>query len=197
MEKILWRRKWQPTPVFLPGKFHGQKNLAGYSPWGHIESDTTEQLTLTDLFIVSVFLLPKFQIPGSGWICLVWDRYLSVKGVIIYGNSWRDMNRHGLWEYSTQVFSIKGNKWRRRQWHPLQCSCLENPRDGGAWWAAVYGVTQSWTRLKRLNRSSNSRIQEVIYYDDFSVFFLCTIRKYIVSKVVTLERSDKPHLAIE
>ena len=32
--------------------------------------------------------------------------------------------------------------------NPLQCSCLENPRDGGAWWAAVYGVTQSWTRLK-------------------------------------------------
>ena len=32
--------------------------------------------------------------------------------------------------------------------HPLQCSCLENPRDGGAWWAAVYGVAQSWTRLK-------------------------------------------------
>ena len=31
---------------------------------------------------------------------------------------------------------------------PLQCSCLENPRDGGAWWAAVNGVTQSWTRLK-------------------------------------------------
>ena len=32
--------------------------------------------------------------------------------------------------------------------NPLQCSCLENPRDRGAWWAAVYGVTQSWTRLK-------------------------------------------------
>ena len=32
--------------------------------------------------------------------------------------------------------------------NPLQCSCLENPRDGGAWWAAVYGVVQSWTRLK-------------------------------------------------
>ena len=31
---------------------------------------------------------------------------------------------------------------------PLQCSCLEHPRDGGAWWAAVYGVAQSWTRLK-------------------------------------------------
>ena len=37
--------------------------------------------------------------------------------------------------------------------NPLQCSCLENPRDGGAWWAAVYGVTQSWTRLKWLSSS--------------------------------------------
>ena len=39
---------------------------------------------------------------------------------------------------------------------PLQCSCLENPRDGGAWWAAVYGVAQSWTRLKQLSSSSNA-----------------------------------------
>ena len=37
---------------------------------------------------------------------------------------------------------------------PLQCSCLENPRDGGAWWAAVYGVAQSWTQLMRLSSSS-------------------------------------------
>jgi len=37
--------------------------------------------------------------------------------------------------------------------YPLQCSCLENPRDGGAWWAAVYGVIQSRTRLKRLSSS--------------------------------------------
>ena len=41
--------------------------------------------------------------------------------------------------------------------NPLQCSCLENPRDGGAWWAAVYGVTQSRTRLKRLSSSSSSK----------------------------------------
>ena len=40
--------------------------------------------------------------------------------------------------------------------NPLQCSCLENARDGGAWWAAVYGVTQSRTRLKRLSSSSSS-----------------------------------------
>ena len=38
--------------------------------------------------------------------------------------------------------------------NPLQCSCLENPRDGGAWWPAVYGVAQSWTRLKRFSSSS-------------------------------------------
>ena len=40
--------------------------------------------------------------------------------------------------------------------NPLQCSCLENPRDGGAWWAAIYEVAQSWTRLKRLSGSSSS-----------------------------------------
>ena len=39
--------------------------------------------------------------------------------------------------------------------HPLQCSCLENPGDRGAWWAAVHGVTQSWTRLKWLSSSSS------------------------------------------
>ena len=39
--------------------------------------------------------------------------------------------------------------------YPIQCSCLENPRDGGAWWAAVYGVAQSRTRLKRLSSSSS------------------------------------------
>ena len=40
---------------------------------------------------------------------------------------------------------------------PLQCSCLENPRDSGAWWAAVYGVAQSWTGLKRLSSSSSEQ----------------------------------------
>ena len=40
--KIPWRRKWQPTPVFLPGEFHGRRSLVGYSPWGHQESDVAE-----------------------------------------------------------------------------------------------------------------------------------------------------------
>ena len=45
--KIPRRREWQLTPVFLPREFQGQRSLAGYSPWGHKESDTTEQLTHT------------------------------------------------------------------------------------------------------------------------------------------------------
>ena len=44
IRKIPWRRKWQPTPVFLSGKDHGQRSLAGYSPWGGKELDMTQQL---------------------------------------------------------------------------------------------------------------------------------------------------------
>ena len=93
------RRQWQPTPVLLPGKSHGQRSLVGCSPWGRKESDTTERLHFHF----------SFSCIGEG-----------------NGNS-------------------------------LQCSCLENPRDGGAWWAAVYGVAQSWKRLKWLSSSSSSR----------------------------------------
>ena len=44
-----WRRKWQPTPIFLPGKFHGQRTLAGYSPWGRKDSDKTEHACTKDV----------------------------------------------------------------------------------------------------------------------------------------------------
>ena len=93
-----WRRQWPPTPVLLPGKSHGQRSLVSCSPWGHKESDTTEQLHFPF----------SFSCIGEG----------------------------------------NGN--------PLQCSCLENPMDRGAWWAALYGVTQSQTPLKRLSSSSSS-----------------------------------------
>ena len=91
-----WRRKWQPTAVFLPGKSHGRRSLVGFSPWGRWESDTIKRLHFH-------FLLSCIG-EGSG--------------------------------------------------KPLQCSCLENPRDGGDWWAAVSGVAQSWTQLKRFSSSS-------------------------------------------
>ena len=94
------RRQWQPTPVFLPGKSHGQRSLVGCSPWGCKESDTTE------------------------WL-----------------------------HFHFSLSCIEGNG------SPLQCSCLENPRDGRVWWAAIYGVAQSRTRLKRLSSSSSSNVE--------------------------------------
>ena len=93
------RRQWHPTPVLLPGKFHGERSLVGCSPWGRQELNTTERLHFHF----------SFSCIGEG----------------------------------------NGD--------PLQYCCLENPRDGRAWWAAVYGVAQSRTRLKRLSSSSSSR----------------------------------------
>ena len=97
LANINWRRKWQPTPVFLPGESQGQGSLVGCRLWGSTESDTTERLPF------------HFSLSCTG----------------------------------------EGNG------NPLQCSCLENPRDRGSWWAAVYGVAQSWTWLKRLSSSSS------------------------------------------
>ena len=58
--KIPWRRKWQPTPVFLPGEFHGQRSLVGYSPWDHKELDTTEQLTFHFHFILVLIFFKHY-----------------------------------------------------------------------------------------------------------------------------------------
>ena len=74
-----WRREWQPTPVFVPGEFHGQRSLAGYSPCGHNEFDITEQLTHTtklctkgtgshNIHVRSVFLLFSLTI-------FMWGQY--------------------------------------------------------------------------------------------------------------------------
>ena len=60
--KIPWRRKWQSTPASLPGEFHGQRSLAGYSPWGRKESDTTERLTLS----LSSFHQSVLDLKGAG-----------------------------------------------------------------------------------------------------------------------------------
>ena len=57
--------------------------------------------------------------------------------------------------------------------NPLQSSCLENPRDGGAWWAAIYGVTQSWTRLKRLSSSSSNKVLQTGW---FKTTEMCCLR---------------------
>ena len=68
------------------------------------------------------------------------------------------------WEYGSLLFlnsQALGN--------PLQCSCLENPRDRGAWWAAVYRVAQSQTRLKRLSSSSSSSTMDLRSFRTYSL----------------------------
>ena len=87
--------------------------------------------------------------------------------------------------------------------NPLQCSCLENPRDGGAWWAAIYGFAQSRTRLKRLSSSSSSMNQYWGYYQHLLFlsqytsewwFYLFEINVNILSKAaIHIKRIPCPH----
>ena len=63
------RRKWPPTPVFLPAKSHGWRSLAGYSPWGWKQQDTSERLHLTSLFPFVLHLKDKVKmITGKHWL---------------------------------------------------------------------------------------------------------------------------------
>ena len=118
-----------------------------YSPRGPKELDRTEWLSLGH----SIYVQPKGRrqrhpnpvlLPGNshGWRSLV--------GCSPWGRTESDMTE-GLHFHFSLSRTGEGNG------SPLQCSCLENPRDGGAWWAAVYGATQSLTRLKWLSSSSS------------------------------------------
>ena len=60
VRKIPWRRKWQPTPVFLPGEPPGQRSLVGYSSWGHRELDITERLSM-HAFTPNLNLIPPYS----------------------------------------------------------------------------------------------------------------------------------------
>ena len=85
--------------------------------------------------------------------------------VLLPGKShgWRSMvgcNPWGRWGLDTTErlhFHFSLHALEKEMATILQCSCLENPRDGGAWWAAVYGVEQSWTWLKRLSSSKHMK----------------------------------------
>ena len=82
VRKIPGRREWQPTPAFLSGEFHGQRILAGYSPWGLKEMDTTEQLTLKtsiELHICMYFYMQPFVF------------------VLSYSGMWSEV---GLWKHN-------------------------------------------------------------------------------------------------
>ena len=84
--------------------------------------------------------------------------------VLLPGKShgWRSLVGYSLWGHeeldTTELlhFHFSLSCIKEGNGNPLQCSCLEDPREGGAWWAAVYGVAQSRTRLKRLSSSSSN-----------------------------------------
>ena len=95
----------------------------------------------------------------------LWRRQWQATPVLLPRKShgWRSLVGYSPWGHHESVateglhfhFSLSHNG--EGNGNPLQCSCLENPRDGGAWWAAVYGVAQSRTRLKRLSSSSSRK----------------------------------------
>ena len=93
-----------------------------------------------------------------------WRRQWHPTPVLLPGKShgWRSLvgcNPWGCEESDTTErlhFHFSLSCIGERNGNPLQCSCLENPRDGGAWWAAIHGVAQSRARLKRLSSSSSS-----------------------------------------
>ena len=70
--KILWRRKWQPTQIFLPGESHGQRSLARYSPWGHKESDTTEATEYTHIRKQCIENSTRFNLQECSFQGLPW-----------------------------------------------------------------------------------------------------------------------------
>ena len=99
--KIPWRRKWQSTPVLLPGKSHGQRSLVGYSPWGRKESDRTERLhfhfTITFMAIRTSWSKPQ-SAPGLVFVdCIcIW---LIVYVVLIKCSFYQSYNggKIGYW----------------------------------------------------------------------------------------------------
>ena len=75
--KVSWRRKWPPTPVFLPGKFHGMRSLAGYSLWGCKELGTTEGLTLSPLILSSLLFLDLEMMTYFSWLWINFSLQLA------------------------------------------------------------------------------------------------------------------------
>ena len=87
VRKIPWRRKWQPTPVFLPGESHGQRSLVGYSPWGRKESDMTERTHTHKLRFKDSRRFDQCH-TASKWLSLDSNtRNLALKSVLLPTNS--------------------------------------------------------------------------------------------------------------
>ena len=101
----------------------------------------------------------------------IWRRQWHPSPVLLPGKSHGQRSlvgcsTWGRWESGTTerlLFHFSLSCTGEGNGNPLQCSCLENPRDGGAWWAAVSGVAQSRTGLKRLSSSSSGYVYVILY----------------------------------
>ena len=120
VRKIPWRRKWQPTPVFLPGKFHRQRTLAGYSPWGLKVLDTTEY-HYVESEIYKRYQVVEHRSPELRkniwaeeifWGNLISNWRLSVYGLSYSGRNIKgeDTNKYNRGRSSTLSWKIHG--WR-------------------------------------------------------------------------------------
>ena len=141
-----WEALYRVVLLGDPGV--GKTSLASLFA-GKQERDLREQLGGRSLW-AGLGCGQRSQIP------VIWDVRLPRTTVQLLPCSALRGVVHPSWEVNEAPWSCAAGEGNGS---PLQCSCLENPRDGGAWWAAVYGVAQSLTRLKRLS-SSSSRAAE-------------------------------------
>ena len=128
--KIPWRRKWQPTPALLPGEFHRQRSLLGYSPWGYKESDITEWLTPSFHFSLSsphpLSASPKQMIIGFLSSSLSSEKSLTNDDTIlqnkqIWTRNGKPGSRHGfdLGQTTSPLRTSVTHSAERKQLHTL------------------------------------------------------------------------------
>ena len=110
--KIPWRREWLPTPVFLPGESHGQRSLAGYSPWGHKESDMTEQLTLSLSFFMPTSEGFWFSMTRGRLNIWVFPNsfveFLILNGMVLKGEAFGRWSGHKGWAFTNGISALIG-----------------------------------------------------------------------------------------
>ena len=131
VRKILWNRRWQLTPKFFPGKLHGQRSLAGYSPWGRKESDMTEWPSLhTYSILPSVW--PFMTGHSFGWSTWLFD---SASYPRLY---------HSIFPFSSSHSSMSTEKWHNTvlqlQLLLFTVHCLElssSSQDPASWERAI------------------------------------------------------------